>query len=198
MKMKNVVKLMILALALFITQQGFAQSTQKGEHMISVNLGAVIPVTSIDYYGTDIDYGKTGFGLGAQYQYFLTDNFALGAELDQNWFGQKEQYGVEFEGRTSNFLLTGRINLMNRDAFRFYLPMGIGVARMREDIDEYHIYDTGLTWNIGLGIETAIAGNPDKLNIGVEAKFNQAYWNKDDIDEDLNYISVMFKLSRRF
>lgn len=196
--MKNVVKLMILSLALFITQQGFAQSIQKGEQMISVNLGAVIPVNSINYYGTDIDYGKTGFGLGAQYQYFFTDTFALGLELDQNWFGQKEQYGVEFEGRASNFLITGRANLVNKDDFRVYLPIGLGVARMREDIDDYHIYDTGFTWNAGLGIETAIPGNPQELNIGLEAKFNQAYWNKDGIDEDLNYLSLMLKLSRRF
>lgn len=195
MKMKNVVKLMILALALFITQQGFAQSTQKGEHMISVNLGAVIPVNSVDLYGTDIDYGKTGFGLGAQYQYFLTDNFALGAELDQNWFGQKKQYGVEFESRTSNFLLTGRYNLLNQDNLRLYIPIGLGAARMRIDIDDEHAYATGFTWNAGLGFETDIQENG---SIGLETKFNQSYWRKYDIKDEMNYISVMLKLSRRF
>ena len=187
---------MMLALALFITQQGFAaNTTQAGEQMISANLGVVIPANPVDLYGIDVDYGKTGFGLGAQYQYFITDNLALGAEFDQNWFGSKEQYGAKFRGRNSNFLLTGRYNLLNQEGVRLYIPVGIGAARMRMDIDDEHAYATGFAWNMGLGVETDIQ---EKVSIGVETKFNQSYWKKYDIDDEENYISVMFKISRRF
>ena len=196
MKMKNVVKIMMLALALFITQQGFAASTtQAGEQMFSANLGIVIPANTIDLYGIEVDYGKTGFGLGAQYQYFITDNFALGAEFGQNWFGSKMQYSSKFRGRTSNFLFTGRYNLLNQEGLRLYIPVGIGAARMRVDIDDDHAYDTGFTWNAGLGFETDIQEN---VSIGLETKFNQAYWKKYEIDDEENYVSVMFKISRRF
>lgn len=196
MKMKNVVKLIMLSLVLFVAQQGFAGSTtQSGDQMVSVNLGVAIPANSIDIDGTEIDYGKTGFALGAQYQYFLTDNFALGAEFDQNWFASKVQYGVKFQSRASNFLLTGRYNLLNQDNLRLYIPIGLGAARMRIDIDDEHAYATGFAWNAGLGFETDIQEN---VSIGLETKFNQSYWKKYDVKDEMNYISVMFKVSRRF
>ena len=66
---------------------------------------------------------------------------------------------------------------------------------MRVDIDEEHAYATGFMWNIGLGFETEIQEN---ISIGVETKYNQAYWKKYDIDDTINYVSVMFKVSRRF
>ncbi|MBQ6224266.1 MAG: porin family protein [Campylobacter sp.] len=195
--MKNVVRLMMLSLALFLAQQGigYASAIQAGDQMISANLGAVIPVNSVDFGSVEIDYGKTGFGLGAQYQYFLTDNFAFGAEFDQNWFSTKQQYGIKVRGRSSNFLFTGRYNLLNQDGLRLYIPAGLGAARMRVDIDEEHAYATGFMWNIGLGFETEIQEN---ISIGVETKYNQAYWKKYDIDDTINYVSVMFKVSRRF
>lgn len=197
MKMKNVVKIMMLALALFITQQGFAQSNsiQAGDQTVSLNLGYIAPTNDIE----NEDWSKDGFTLGVQYVYYVADRFALGAEIGQNWFSKYKVDDDSVRASITNFLLTARYNLLDENGTRLYIPASIGVARTKVDIlilgDSISRSDTNLAWNAGLGFEHDIQEN---VSLGLEVRFNQTSFKELGLDHHLDYTSALLKISRRF
>lgn len=199
--MKNVVKLMILSLALFITQQGigYASAIQAGDQMISVKIGAVIPTNELyNFLGQDRHWSKSGFDLGIQYQYFVSDKFAIGAEVGQNWFSNKKYDDISLAARMTNLFFITRYNLFENDAMRFYIPAGIGVSRIHldtKDLNPDNHNGFGFSWNIGLGIEKDVSKD---MTIGLESRFNQTNWEEWGFDEHFNYASILVKISHRF
>ena len=150
---------------------------QKGESAVGVNLGVAPSLES--------GYSLTNFGIGAKYQYGITDALRAEADLDY-WFKAK---GISAFDASANIHYLFNVS----ETFKVYPLVGIGYARLKadwsigfdNDADDYTEYynedgegyeeiDGGsasvnkLLVNAGIGAEYALTEN---LSLGLEVKY---------------------------
>ena len=119
-----------------------ASAQEKGDMAIGVNLGAAPCLES----GMSV----TNFGLGAKFQYNVTNPVRLEADLDY-WFESNGFDVFDVSANVQYIFKAGKLNV--------YPTIGLGLASVGQ---------LNLLFNVGLGAEYPVN---DKLSIGAELKY---------------------------
>ena len=151
-------------LALCVSLLSLSAFAQQGQSAVGINIG-VAP-------NLDTNGSVTNFQLGAKYQYGVTDNIRLEADLD---------YGFRSNG-ISVFDLSANVQYLFNlsDKFVLYPLAGIGYGSI--NATEYYIPDPSkpmevvsvsntysrFLFNVGIGAEYPIT---DNISVGAEFKF---------------------------
>jgi len=176
-------------------------------------LGLSIPTNKRDgqikisgYEPLDYSWGVIGIELGATYLHYISNYFALGAELGLDAFLGKTDKSTNIEVTQStafvNFLLLAHIYLNNiEEESRFYIPIGIGIGSasytLSVDYAGYNSNDSasgsGTCYVIGLGGNWRNEGG----NIsGVELRYTNSAIDGSDADsikdQEIGIFSILF------
>lgn len=135
-------------IALFFGLVGLAASAQQGQSAVGINIGVAPNLES--------NIPVTNFQIGAKYQYGVTDNIRLEADLD---------YGFKSNG-FSVFDISANVQYLFNlsDKFVFYPVVGIGYG----NINSASASESRFLFNVGVGAEYPIT---DNISIGAEIKF---------------------------
>lgn len=181
--MKRIVLSAFIALAAVCT--AFAQ---KGESAVGINIGAAPSLES----GQSI----TNFGIGAKYQYGLTDAFRLEGAFN---------YGFKNKGVDVMELSANAHYLVNlSEKVTFYPLVGVGYARVggvisideepEVDLDNNDVNfnsssasSNKFLVNVGIGAEYALSAN---LSLGLEVKYQYI--------KDFNRLPISLGVTYRF
>ncbi len=185
-------------------QEGYG--IHKGNGMLSLELGGGIPV-SYDMK----DNVKSGFMWGVSGLYSVTDSAALGLEISGFYAGEKtEYYGIkeEVKGDIHQFMLAGRLYANPADQFRFYVPIGLGLAlaHMKDSVsvsgNSFSDSHTSGSFAMyaGVGVEGDIS---DRVVLGIEGRYNftqykATFYENIDVKADLGYVSVLARIGYKF
>lgn len=192
--MKNLFskKIWLLVLVLCFAPLSFAQNYEGGSNRLSLMLGAGIPNSEVQ----GIEWGKTGFGFGAQYLHYLSENIAFGAEAQSINFGKEKDTGIEVD--INNIAFAGRLNWNLNELQRIYASVGFGVANIKGKIRNDSAKDNSLMGYVGLGLEADIDYLSEHFVFGVEGRYHWTQFDSDGIDEKVRYISILAMLGYRF
>ena len=192
--MKNLFskKIWLLVLVLCFAPLSFAQNYKEGSNRLSLMLGAGIPDSEVQ----GVEWGKTGFGFGAQYLHYLSENIAFGAEAQSINFGKEKDTDIEVD--INNIAFAGRLNVNINELQRIYIPMGLGIANIKGKRGEISYEDSPLMGYVGLGLEADIDYLSDHFVFGIEGRYHWAHFDSDGIDEKVRYFSVLAMLGYRF
>ena len=177
-------------LVLCFAPLSFAQNYEEGSNRLSLMLGAGIPNSEVQ----GIEWGKTGFGFGAQYLHYLSENIAFGAEAQSISFGKENNIEVDI----NNISFAGRLNVNINELQRIYIPVGLGIANIKGKIGNDSAKDNSLMGYVGLGLEADIDYLSEHFVFGIEGRYHWAHFDSDGIDEKVRYISVLAMLGYRF
>lgn len=122
-----------------------ASAQEKGDMAAGLNLG-VAP-----FVGNGVS--TTNFGLGAKFQYNVSDPVRLEADIDY-WF-KSQGMGVFDISANAHYLFK------LSDKFNLYPVVGIGYGRITGELNRFLV-------NAGVGAEYAIT---DKISAGAEFKY---------------------------
>lgn len=150
-----------------------ASAQEKGDMAVGLNLGVAPCLES----GASL----TNFGVGAKFQYNVTNPIRLEADVDY-WFKDK---GLDIFDVSANAHYLFNLS----DKFTVYPLVGVGYARVGGDIEVEYDYDADdypypygydddviegsaslsrFLFNVGVGAQYALS---DKLSIGAEVKY---------------------------
>lgn len=183
-------KIWLLMLVLCFAPLSFAQNYEEGSNRLSLMLGAGIPDSEVQ----GIEWGKTGFGFGAQYLHYLSENIAFGAEAQSISFGKENNIEVDI----NNISFAGRLNVNINELQRIYIPVGLGIANIKGKIGNDSAKDNSLMGYVGLGLEADIDYLSEHFVFGIEGRYHWTRFDSDGIDEKVRYISVLAMLGYRF
>ena len=174
---------------------GIDQGIDKGMIYVSVMGGFVAPVT--DYDG-DVAFGSNGHTFGAQLMFHGTQYFGIGAEINGAKFSDEKTVGVEYSADLTNYMVAMRFTFTPEAKTRFYIPLGVGMAKYKGKMDGASESVTKPAAYAGLAIEADLN---DIFVIGGEARYNA--WMIDDKDKfgDTKYLSdvvLLLKLGIKF
>lgn len=234
--MKKLVALAaVLGLLAVYMPSAKAAGIEAGQSMVSLTGGVAIPAQKSGVkieddgvtYG-ELYWGNTGGQFGLSYMYFVHEYIGVGLELNDAFFGEKEQTIVSIPGvgkdsfkskmNTFNAMVTARVNANPKNSLRVYVPFGLGLTHAKGKIKEiwndfYDPADSGsesysssnnsFGWFVGLGAEADVT---DHFALGAEVRYAGFRVDTDKYDDEgsvngkknYGYTSILVKASYRF
>jgi len=218
-------KLLAVLCAVFcLSAFSHAEGIQAGDQMVSgtIGFGAGLQNSGWQFNGNNVSWGTAGATFGVAYQYFPTEYFGVGVEMNDGIFAGEDDdvwalgNHTEMENAMNvfNLMASFRANLNPQNRTRFYIPFGAGLTSATQAIDltvngwsrtERATYNS-LGWFVGFGFEIDLGqGN---WSLGGEARYNAFTYDTDKImnkvhgdgagKKDYSYLSMVFKASYRF
>lgn len=174
---------------------GIDQGIDKGMIHLSVMGGFAAPIS--DYDG-DIAFGGNGATYGAQLMLHGTQYFGIGAEVNMTNYEKEKTNGEEYSADIMRFLVAMKFTFTPEAKTRFYIPLGVGMAKYKGKADNTEESITKPAAYAGLGVEADLN---DIFVIGGEARYNA--WMLDDKDKfgDTKYlsdVSLLLKVGIKF
>lgn len=189
-------KLFILWAILCVGMPSWAQ-LQPGTHRISGHLGLGFQLNnsgiSYSQYRDTVDWGVLGGEWGLSYQYIWRPHLSVGAELGGGSFsgGDLDLFGgsddVSDTTHILNTWLAARLTLNPQHRMRWYIPLGVGMATVRQDIDiqtrrihyQKKATDHSVAWFTGLGVEFDVGEKG--WSWGLETRYHAFWYNTDKL-----------------
>ena len=174
---------------------GIDQGIDKGMIHLSVMGGFAAPIS--DYDG-DIAFGGNGATYGAQLMLHGTQYFGIGAEVNMTNYEKEKTESIDYSADIMRFLVAMKFTFTPEAKTRFYIPLGVGMAKYKGDLGGNKESITKPAAYAGLGVEADLN---DIFVIGGEARYNA--WMLDDKDKfgDTKYlsdVSLLLKVGIKF
>ncbi|MCL3780092.1 porin family protein [Prolixibacteraceae bacterium JC049] len=133
--MKKLRLLPVFILGLFLMSVN--ANAQQGK--IEIGLNSQLQLTKGKYFLTTNNLlekkFKSGFGIGAEASYYLTDQFSVGIEANFNSIKKyKKIKDTQFQPRSFSMLFKPRFFILKDKIVRPYVEAGIGFTRMKLDV----------------------------------------------------------------
>lgn len=199
----------------------FAQGMMGPQTRASVFVGAAGPMnrSGLKAFGQELDWGSAAVGYGASVLRFVTPWLAVGAEYnaqrfswaEYNYFQQDDVAQINAKTRLDNWLAAGRMYFNAEESVRWYLPVGLGVARAQERVrvEENGLFlrsfqsaSTSFTYYAGLGVEGDLS---EVWTLGIEGRFASFWFNNRELGwpgagghKRRDYLSLLVALGYKF
>ena len=173
---------------------GIDQGINKGMIHLSVMGGFAAPIS--DYKG-DVAFAGNGANYGAQLMLHGTQYFGIGAEVNMTNFEKEKTDGVDYSADIMRFMVAMKFTFSPEAKTRFYIPLGVGMAKYKGKSDLANESCTKPAAYAGLGVEADLN---DIFIIGGEARYNAWQIDKKKFDdtEFLSDVSLLLKIGIKF
>ena len=173
---------------------GIDQGIDKGMIHLSVMGGFAAPVAE---YEGDIAYGGNAPTYGAQLMLHGTQYFGIGAEFNMAKFEKEKTAGVDYSADVMRFLVAMKFTFAPEAKTRFYIPLGVGMAKYKGKATGGEESCTKPAAYAGLGVESDLN---DIFIIGGEARYNAWAVDKEKFNDTkyLSDVSLLLKVGIKF
>lgn len=200
----------------------FAQLEQ-GQHIIGGRLGIGFQLENSGIsYPTDnrVDWGTTGAEYSLFYYYLVTRHIGLGTDIAYGDFDGGDFFvpvnKVDDKTRFLNLMLSVKLIANPSNAFRLYMPVGIGLTIVNQDmyINRNGVNfankatDCSLGWFVGTGFEFDIGDSGWAM--GFETRYNSFRYETEKLvrnapsgvtghgNRHMSYVSLHVQVNKRF
>ena len=173
---------------------GIDQGINKGMIHLSVMGGFAAPISD---YEDDIAFGGNGATYGAQLMLHGTQYFGIGAEFNMTNFEKEKTDGIDYSADIMRFMVAMKFTFSPEAKTRFYIPLGVGMAKYRAKLGGTDESCTKPAAYAGLGVEADLN---DIFIVGGEARYNAWMVDKEKFGDTkyLSDVSLLLKLGIKF
>ena len=173
---------------------GIDQGINKGMIHLSVMGGFAAPISD---YEDDIAFGGNGATYGAQLMLHGTQYFGIGPEFNMTNFEKEKTDGIDYSADIMRFMVAMKFTFSPEAKTRFYIPLGVGMAKYRAKLGGTDESCTKPAAYAGLGVEADLN---DIFIVGGEARYNAWMIDKEKFGDTkyLSDVSLLLKLGIKF
>lgn len=144
----------------------------------------------------DAKLGQPGWGAEVQAMYFLNERLAVGISFTDQYFSKDLSSGWELNvtTRMRNYMAKGQVFLNPQQAYKVYIPLGIGLAQTDFSMDfaplgetKKHFKYTGFAYHVGLGVERAVS---EHFSVGLEGRYNANRFHDSTMRDNADRVTV--------
>ena len=216
-------KRFILSFAILLFCAPVFAQLEQGQHVIGGRLGLGFQLENSGIsYPTDnrVDWGTLGAEYSLFYYYLITNHIGLGTDIAYGDFDGGDFFvstdKVDDKTRFLNLMLSAKFIANPANAFRLYMPVGIGMTIANQDMYvrkggvnfAKKATDCSLGWFVGAGFEFDIGNNG--WSMGFETRYNSFRYETEKLvrnapsgitghgNRHMSYMSLHMQVNKRF